>query len=700
MPAPPPRLGRYEIVREIGRGAMGVVYLARDPLIGRQVALKTFRLAYATDDDELSRLRSRFLREAQSAGILSQHPGIVTIHDVAPGGDGTPAFIAMEYVEGTDLKELIKRQGRLDPAAVADIVRGIASALDYAHIKGVVHRDVKPANVILTTDGGIRITDFGIARLDAFEASNLTLDGQMLGTPNYMSPEQVQGHEVDHRADIFSLGVICYELLTGKKPFSGENLTAVTHRIVHGDYPPPSSVLETLPARVDAVIGRCLEKAPVKRWPRAGDLAAALDEALAEGPVERRVPAAPAGVAGARRHPPAGPAAAGAAPAAADRAAPSAAVPRPVPAAAAAAAAVPLATPRAAGPAAAGPAATPGAAGAAAVPAAPAAGPGWARRFTGPLGARLAADARAAGPRRLAVVAAAALIAGLALSAALMLVPRRLAPPAPETVVDLAPRAQFVSLMREGRAHLAAGDPAAAAVAFRRAERLAPDPARVRALREQAETAAAAGGGAAPLDLTLEGETLAEALGAGGPEDEEMPLDLYPAAAADDAAGRPEAAERTAPSATARPDLGRSRLFEPPPGEAAPARPPAAPRTAPSATTPGAPAATGDSSLVVDLATEVSPGSVVVAAAGRRIISRNFEFFEKEGRFSRRRPSGGTLTLGPATLPAGDIELQVWVSVGDRPAKVSQLTGRFPRGGERRLVVRITSADDVNLRLE
>jgi len=691
MPAPSPsRLGRYEIVREIGRGAMGVVYLARDPLIGRQVALKTFRLAYATDDDELGRLRSRFLREAQSAGILSQHPGIVTIHDVAPGGDGTPAFIAMEYVEGTDLKELIKRQGRLDPSAVADIVRNIASALDYAHSKGVVHRDVKPANVILTTDRGIRITDFGIARLDAFEASNLTLDGQMLGTPNYMSPEQVQGNEVDHRADIFSLGVICYELLTGKKPFAGENLTAVTHRIVHGDYPPATSVLPTLPARVDAVIARCLEKAPVRRWARAGDLAAALDEALAEGTAPGRAGGAAAGVAGApSRRPPStapSPAAAGASPAVA----PAVAVPAGAPAAAGTAApasAVSLAAPAAAA-----------AATAPAVPAAPPAGSGWARRIAGPLGARLAADARAAGPRRLAAVTAAALIVGVALAAALLLVPRRLAPP-PETVVDLAPRAHFLSLMREGRDHLEAGDAAAAAVAFRRAERLAPDPVPVRALRERAEAAVAAAGGEAALDLTLEGETLAEALGAGGPEDEEMPLE--PGEGGVDAGGRTSAADRTVPSAPARPDLRRSRLLQPPPGETAPTRPPAAdPRTAPSATMPGAAAATGDSSLVVDLASEVSTGSVVVAAAGRRIISRNFEFFEKEGRFSRRRPSAGTLTLGPATLPAGDVELQIWISVGDQPAKVSRLAGRFPRGGEGRLVVRIASADDVTLRLE
>jgi hypothetical protein len=335
---------------------------------------------------------------------------------------------------------------------------------------------------------------------------------------------------------------------------------------------------------------------------------------------------------------------------------------------------------------------------ASAVPAAPSAGSGWARRIAGPLGARLAADARAAGPRRLALVTAAALIVGLALAAALLLVPRRLAPP-PETVVDLAPRAHFLSLMREGRAHLEAGDAAAAAVAFRRAERLAPDPVPVRALRERAEAAVAAAGGEAALDLTLEGETLAEALGAGGPEDEEMPLE--PGEGGVDAGGRTSAADRTVPSAPARPDLRRSRLLQPPPGETAPTRPPAAdPRTAPSATMPGAAAATGDSSLVVDLASEVSTGSVVVAAAGRRIISRNFEFFEKEGRFSRRRPSGGTLTLGPATLPAGDVELQIWISIGDQPAKVSRLAGRFPRGGEGRLVVRIASADDVTLRLE
>ncbi len=687
--SPPSRLGRYEIVREVGRGAMGVVYLARDPLIGRMVALKTFRLSYATDDDELGRLRSRFLREAQSAGILSQHPGIVTIHDVAPGGDGTPAFIAMEYVEGTDLKELIKRQGALDPSAVADLVRGIGSALDYAHAKGVVHRDVKPANVILTSDRGIRITDFGIARLDAFEVSNLTLDGQMLGTPNYMAPEQVMGSEVDHRADIFSLGVIAYELLTGKKPFLGENLTAVTHKIVHGEHPPPSSLVPGLPRQVDAVIARCLEKSPSKRWPRAGDFAAAFDQAVGSEPV--RATAAP---------PPAAAPIPGAAAAPASSVAAVDTAPTVVRS--------PDALLRSAAPASGSMASdsmasgsmAPGSASAAAPSAAPSpaatAGPGWAERaaaLAGPLGARLAAGARRAGPRRLALVGAVTLVVGLAAATALMAIPRRLAPP-PSPSVDLAPQVQFVRLMREGQELLAAGDPAAAALAFRRAERLTAEPLRVRALREEAEAAAAAARG--------ETGVLELAFGDGGEEvPEAVPAPAGPGGSAATAPREPSAGRSASAPAPGpdRPDLRRSRLLEgaaAAPPESAPAR--TTPPGAPPASAP--PAGGGVSALVVDLASEVSVGSVVVSAGGRRVISRTFEFFEKGGRFSRKKPSGGELILGPAQVPAGDLELQVWVAVGDQPAKLSNLTARFPRGGQRRLVVRIASPDEVSLRLE
>ncbi len=261
------QLGRYEIVGELGKGAMGLVYLAKDPLIGRELALKTFRVGLSSQDQEMEQFRARFLREAQSAGILN-HSNIVTIHDVVvdPAGD---FFIAMEYVKGTDLKRLMQTQGRLDLKFVLDIVAQIADGLDYAHSKGVVHRDIKPANIILTEDKQAKITDFGIARIDA---SNLTTEGQLLGTPNYMAPEQIQGKEVDHRADIFSLGVMFYELVTGKKPFQGENLTQVTHRIVFDPFPDPKRFVPGLPDSLVRVMSRALAKEPEERYQRAAEI--------------------------------------------------------------------------------------------------------------------------------------------------------------------------------------------------------------------------------------------------------------------------------------------------------------------------------------------------------------------------------------------------------------------------------------------
>ncbi len=273
----PEKLGRYEILDELGKGAMGIVYLARDPLIGRQLALKTFRLGYSAGDQELEQFRERFVREAQSAGILS-HPNIVAIHDVAvdPGGD---YFIAMEYVEGTDLKILMQRQGRLDLRFAVEVVAQIADGLGYAHSKGVVHRDIKPANIIITTDKQAKITDFGIARV---EASNLTVEGQLLGTPNYMAPEQIQGKEVDHRADIFSLGVMLYELLTGKKPFAADNLSAVTHRIVFEPFPPLEETMPGLPAGLHQVLDRALAKDSDERYSQGGEMAADLRAVFAQ----------------------------------------------------------------------------------------------------------------------------------------------------------------------------------------------------------------------------------------------------------------------------------------------------------------------------------------------------------------------------------------------------------------------------------
>ncbi|MFL6193848.1 MAG: serine/threonine-protein kinase, partial [Thermoanaerobaculia bacterium] len=248
--------------------AMGVVYLARDPLIGRLVALKTFRIGYSVRDQELEQFRIRFMREAQSAGILS-HPNIVTIHDVVEQTEEGLAFIAMEYVRGTTLKALLQSDQPMSLQFIVDIVAQVAEALDYAHAHRVIHRDVKPANILLTADNRVKITDFGIARLDT---SNLTQEGQLLGTPNYMAPEQIQGREIDHRADLFALGVVLYEMLTRHKPFQGENLTVVSHRIVYDHFTPPRDYVRDLPPGMDRVLSRALEKDPAKRYQRAKEM--------------------------------------------------------------------------------------------------------------------------------------------------------------------------------------------------------------------------------------------------------------------------------------------------------------------------------------------------------------------------------------------------------------------------------------------
>ncbi|HET9210605.1 MAG TPA: serine/threonine-protein kinase, partial [Thermoanaerobaculia bacterium] len=268
LPLTPTKLGRYEIVDEIGKGAMGIVYLARDPLIGRLVALKTFRIGYSVKDQEMEQFRIRFMREAQSAGILT-HPNIVTIHDVVESSEEGLAFIAMEYVRGTNLKLMLQGDQPMTFPAVLDVVSQVGDALDYAHANRVVHRDVKPANILITQEGRVKITDFGIARLDS---SNLTQEGQLLGTPNYMAPEQIQGKEVDHRADLFSLGVVLYEMLTRHKPFQGENLTVVSHRIVYDQFTPLREYTRDMPPGVDRILSRALEKDPGRRYQKAKEM--------------------------------------------------------------------------------------------------------------------------------------------------------------------------------------------------------------------------------------------------------------------------------------------------------------------------------------------------------------------------------------------------------------------------------------------
>ena len=267
------KLGRYEVLNELGKGAMGVVYLAKDPVIGRLVAVKTIRNSQTEDDDSESReFRERFVREAQTAGILS-HPNIVTIHDIGEDTESRTSFIAMEYIEGRNLKSLLVDKKKFSWDEVADLIAQIGEALDYAHRKGIIHRDIKPANILMTTDGKIKITDFGIAKV---ASSNLTTTGQFLGTPNYMSPEQVSGAPVDGRSDIFSLGVVLYEMLTNRKPFSGDNLTAISYKIVHEDFTPPGDLSPDIPQEFNPIVARAMAKDPWNRYQRGKDMALAL----------------------------------------------------------------------------------------------------------------------------------------------------------------------------------------------------------------------------------------------------------------------------------------------------------------------------------------------------------------------------------------------------------------------------------------
>jgi serine/threonine-protein kinase len=269
------KLGRYEVLNELGKGAMGVGYLAKDPVIGRMVAIKTIRLGTISDDDSEAReFRERFIREAQTAGILS-HTNIVTIHDIGEDAVTKTSFIAMEYIEGKNLKTLLLEKAQFSYDQLADIIAQVAEALDYAHRKGIIHRDVKPANIIITTDGKVKITDFGIAKI---ASSNLTTTGQFLGTPNYMSPEQVSGAPVDGRSDIFSLGVVLYELLTSRKPFLGENLTAISYKIVHEDFTPPAELSSDVPAEFNPIVARAMAKDPWNRYQRGKDFALALHQ--------------------------------------------------------------------------------------------------------------------------------------------------------------------------------------------------------------------------------------------------------------------------------------------------------------------------------------------------------------------------------------------------------------------------------------
>ena len=266
-----PVLGRYEVERELGRGAMGTVYLGRDPRIGRTVAIKTLSLAEAGDSAEREAVRERFLREAETAGRLN-HPDIVTVYDA--GEEHDLAWLAMDYVAGDSLESFIHRDELLPMAEVFSIGVRVAEALDYAHAQQVVHRDIKPANILYDrASGQLKITDFGIARLTDHSR---TRTGTVLGSPFYMSPEQLAGQPVDGRADLFSLGITLYQLFCGQLPFQGENLNTLLYRIANERPRPIRKQRAELPACLTRVINKALEKAPERRYPSGQALAAAL----------------------------------------------------------------------------------------------------------------------------------------------------------------------------------------------------------------------------------------------------------------------------------------------------------------------------------------------------------------------------------------------------------------------------------------
>ncbi len=263
------RFGRYEILAELGRGAMGIVYKARDPKINRVVAVKTISLADQPPEEELE-YRERFFREAEAAGRLS-HPGIVTIFDVGEEPETHAPYIVMEFVAGQSLDKLLlaRKENKLPPEVALQVAIELAEALDCAHGQGVVHRDLKPANILVTEDGHVKIADFGIAKLNL---ANQTSGGRVFGTPAYMSPEQLGGQAVDGRSDLFSLGVVLYTVLTGYRPFQGNSALTVAFKVVNRD-PVPATVLDTeLPLGLDYIITRAIAKDPSQRYQRGMEM--------------------------------------------------------------------------------------------------------------------------------------------------------------------------------------------------------------------------------------------------------------------------------------------------------------------------------------------------------------------------------------------------------------------------------------------
>jgi eukaryotic-like serine/threonine-protein kinase len=264
----PEHIGKYRVRRELGAGAMGTVYEAYDPVIERRVAIKTIGAQHLSQGSDEA--VARFKREAQAAGRL-QHPNIVGVYEY--GEEPTQSYIAMEYVEGQNLRQLLRGQGAMSPTEAHELARQLLVALEYSHAHGVVHRDIKPANLMIDSALRLKVMDFGIARIDS---SSMTLTGSVMGTPTHMAPEQLAGQPVDGRADLWSAGVILYELLTGHTPFGADSPVTVMHHMLHAEPALPSTHDSRIGPAFDAVIARALAKRPQDRFASARAFSAAL----------------------------------------------------------------------------------------------------------------------------------------------------------------------------------------------------------------------------------------------------------------------------------------------------------------------------------------------------------------------------------------------------------------------------------------
>lgn len=276
------KLGRYVIQKELGHGAMGTVYLGKDSVLNRLVALKTVKAQPGSTEADQITSQKRFIREAKAAALLN-HPNIVTIFDLGRDEATGSDFIAMEFVQGKTLDQYLSEKGKLGYKEAAAIIRQVASGLDYAHGHGIVHRDIKPGNLFIKDDGTVKIMDFGIARLST---STLTQTGAMVGTPAYMAPERIMGKKSDSRSDIFSLGVVFYELLTGKRPFDADSFVTVAYKILNEEVEPIDPANFPVPEKGLSILEKCLEKNPDHRYQKASDLVRELDEASSAGPLQ------------------------------------------------------------------------------------------------------------------------------------------------------------------------------------------------------------------------------------------------------------------------------------------------------------------------------------------------------------------------------------------------------------------------------